>query len=191
MYDKLSKKMLEYAIDNNIIDKQDYDVYLFAYTALLSHTFTLFSIFTIGILLNRTLQTAIFLVSFYPIRVYAGGFHKNTFEHCYFTSMAIYVVVILVENVLINNNIVLYILLAVAIFVIMKEMPQQSENKPLTENEIIKYKKQGRLILILILLLFLILVAVKAPFCFQYYTGMGIITVGCLLLMGKIKKHSK
>ncbi|MEG2929397.1 MAG: accessory gene regulator B family protein [Oscillospiraceae bacterium] len=191
MYDKLSRKMVVYAIDNNIIDKQDYDIYLFAYTALLSHTFTLFSMFIIGIFLGRTLQTVIFLASFYPIRVYAGGFHKNTFEHCYFTSLAIYVIVTLVENLFISNNNVLYILLAIAVFVIIKEMPQQSENKPLTEKEVAKYKKQGRLLLLLVLLMYLILVVVKVPFSFQYYTVMGIITVGCLLLMGKLKGHRK
>lgn len=151
-----ANKVTSFLYYNNYIDsdKYDYEVYLYGFESIISLILNTASILLIGLLFDRFMHTVVFLLCYYPLRQFTGGYHADTYEKCFFTFVIIFMATILISNNLIYVGLKpLIILFSVLNWIsIYLLSPVQHFNNPLDDTERVKYKKKARLIATSVLL---------------------------------------
>ena len=186
MFHRATGKIVEKLTISGIIQSEKKELYRYGINQLLNNMFSLLTFFIIGILLKGVIYALIFLMAYFPLRVYAGGFHASTAFRCWILSSGLLVLVLLTVNYAPIPPILydLFACLSIAVIIIM--MPIEDANKPLDEKEIQVYKKRGVIVLILEILIFIL---------FRYFQldrvaeslAMAWISLSILLLLGNIK----
>lgn len=75
-------KIVQYLINKNVLDEEDKDIYEYGLFVFCFNLANIFSVILIGFLLDKTLFSIIFLFSFIPVRMLAGGFHFKLASLC-------------------------------------------------------------------------------------------------------------
>lgn len=83
MIETLSRRVVAGLLKNHAICEKECGIYQYGCEIFLSMLLNTCFIFFQGILMDRLLETIIFIVCFIPIRVYAGGFHASSFFRCF------------------------------------------------------------------------------------------------------------
>lgn len=74
------------------IEHEQRDIYIYGFELFYSTLFTLLSIFFLSsICLNNILFAVIFILFFYPIRLFCGGYHCKTYRNCFFLTNIIFI----------------------------------------------------------------------------------------------------
>jgi accessory gene regulator B len=82
MIQKLAVDMTDLFVRERIVEKNDSQVYAYAFELLISTVINLAFVFTVALFLRNVLETILFLAAFIPLRVLAGGFHAKTHWLC-------------------------------------------------------------------------------------------------------------
>ncbi len=186
MFHRATGKIVEQLTISGIIQSEKKELYRYGINQLLNNMFSLLTFFIIGILLKGVIYALIFLMAYFPLRVYAGGFHASTAFRCWILSSGLLVLVLLTVNYAPIPPILYDLFACLSIGVIIIMMPIEDANKPLDEKEIQVYKKRGVIVLILEILIFIL---------FRYFQldrvaeslAMAWISLSILLLLGNIK----
>lgn len=149
MLEKLAHALTEKAIETGAVQRGEEELYLFAYQSLLSRIVTWASFLLIGALFRQLAGAVVYMVFFIPLRIYAGGYHERNYFRCYLTSVASFVVTVLLcplaaEYLPLWVPAALLLASAAATFALA---PIGDANKPLDSGEIKKYKGFARVIL--------------------------------------------
>lgn len=151
-----ASKVTSFLYYNNYIDsdKYEYEVYLYGFESMIALILNTVSILLMGILFDRFMHTAVFLLCYYPLRQFTGGYHADTYGKCFLTFVFIYIVTIFISNNLGNEGIKpLIILFSIINWTsICMLSPMDHTNNILEEDEKTKYKKKAILIATLVLL---------------------------------------
>lgn len=127
-------------------------------------------------LLFRTLiPTLIVTFSFAIIRVFAGGLHFNSYTKCAYISLATLIFGGLITNYITYNNLFGISVFIFTLIVFLLYAPVENENRPLKNNDKVKFK-----IISMILLLVLFILQQYFVLLDINYVSMGI-TIGVLL----------
>lgn len=90
-----------------------------------------------------------FLVCFWPLRIYAGGYHADTEKRCYFLSTLMEIVIFFIAHFFDFTRGMGVILITFTLMVIIFSMtPQDTENRRLSDKEKTVYKKKVNEILV-------------------------------------------
>lgn len=148
----MSKHITQKLIDYDIINFDDFEVYLYGLQLLLTTVFEIVGIFILGFYLGWVKEVAIFLIVFGLLRTQAGGYHANSVLSCFvFTSLFTFICIVIVKNVYISNSLVfISLILLISILLVFKYAPKDTPNKPLSKKEYEKYKKNSRLLVLLL-----------------------------------------
>src|SRR3712207_3456369 len=98
-----ANKVTSFLYYNKYIDseKYDYEVYLYGFESIIALILNTASILLIGLLFDSFMHTVVFLLCYYPLRQFTGGYHADTYEKCFFTFVIIFMATILISNNLI------------------------------------------------------------------------------------------
>ena len=80
---KLTYKFILTLINRNIIEEEDKEIYSYGFNQILFIMLNFITILIIGILFNMLFETIIFMSTYIPIRIYAGGYHARKQTKCY------------------------------------------------------------------------------------------------------------
>jgi accessory gene regulator B len=143
MIRQLANNLTEYLLKKEIVEQDNFQVYVYGIEVLLSTLSNIFLALMTGIILGMLFETLTFLFAFAILRVYCGGYHAKTHLGCIFAFLVNYAVSMLtVYFTPIEWTRPLCLLIAVASFLyIYKFAPVQHKNRPLEENEYNKFKK--------------------------------------------------
>lgn len=113
---------------------------------------------TMSISLGNGIEGILFLIFFYFLRTYAGGYHAETKKKCWCISVGIIVMInIFLKRIFINLFIESILLVSAAIH-LSKISPKECKNKPLEDIEKKLYRKIVKRILILYLAIYIVCV---------------------------------
>jgi accessory gene regulator B len=192
MYKKIADNLSNSLVSSGAISGSDVRVYSYAAELLLSSITGLVICVGIGILFGSPLGSVIFLVIYCPLRQFSGGYHAANHIAC----AAIFCLLFL-GNTLVAHNVIakitdsegmLLILLIVAglsVVVINLFSPVEDRNKPLDQNEVVKFKKKTRVLSIAAFILIIILVKLNFLEA-SYYACSAVLILSILLVMGII-----
>lgn len=189
------KKVAEYVAiyfqEKGIIEKGQEEIYSYGLEEIFIEMFNILSIFLIGLLFGKVIETLIFVIAFRILRSYTGGYHAKTPWRCYVLTMLTVIIALSIIRYPIvvsrNVSIVLWVLSGIAIFL---WAPVEAENKPLDQLEIKIYGKKAKIIWCLETICFLVsLISGWIPM----YESVLLASVftGLSLLAAKMKKYVK
>lgn len=179
-------KICEQLEKAEIITMQDKPLYLYGLYQGGIQLLNIIITFLSGFILDMPWHAVLFLLSYIPIRTYAGGFHAKTPTRCYISSIILVIAILLVMKEFLFSSFICIVGIIVSSIGIFLLAPVEDENKPFSEKEQIQFKKTTRT------LLFAELFFVVIAFIFDFkiiYTCifMSFVTLGVMLILGKIK----
>lgn len=144
MVNKISSKVCTSLIQNEIINEDDLEIYMYGLTMLLITIGESLGLVLLGIIFGWPKEMIFFTAIFFFMRLQAGGYHASTALRCFLVFVVLSnVPIFLFKNIsLIRNPIVLIGMLLIALIIFIKLAPQDTKNKPLDEDEKRIYRKR-------------------------------------------------
>lgn len=186
MIEKLANNLVDQMMNENLIDIEKKENYVYAFTYIVEHFLTIGTIIVISLILKNFLYTLIFLGFFLSLRKRTGGYHADTFLKCYFGTIITYIFISYVSTLLSYNVYILHVLLILSIITIGFIGTINHPNMDMDSYELIESKKAARLILILESGLIYFLVLIRVDINAINYMSMAVILCALLLLIAKI-----
>ncbi|WP_101909723.1 accessory gene regulator B family protein [Marasmitruncus massiliensis] len=186
MYRAAAEKLAENAIANHVIPAQEKELYVFAYETLFARFLSWGTILLIGLIFHCIIGTLFFIATFFPLRIYAGGFHERSYGRCFLASNIIFGVWILCYKVwapYLHNYIILFLI--VSLIVVLTLAPIGDKNKPLSEAEIKKYGTIAKSIAVIQTIIILIMLWMNIGREILLFSTFSMITEAALLLLSK------
>ncbi|MGB8450915.1 MAG: accessory gene regulator B family protein [Anaerocolumna sp.] len=181
------------AIAVNAIESEEKDLYMYAFGLLISSTYTWGTFILLGLFFDSLLAAICFMLLFIPLRIFCGGFHRESYIKCYISSLFLYLFIFFISRVpfLEEVNLGLLMVLPLAIWCIWKFAPLEDSNKPLNSYEVTKYSKISKNILTVeVIIIFLLWLNHINPLIL-YFSVTALDVIGLLLLLKVIQNNSK
>lgn len=144
---------------NNSLPEDDRPIYVYGFQLLLSTISSLTSILLISASIKRLSYAICFLLFFFVLRLFCGGYHAKTFTKCFIvTNLSFLIIVGITELIIITNfKFIIPIINLFSTVVIWIFAPVKNENHPYSEKTNKKNKLVSRIIsLAYIIVLFLL-----------------------------------
>lgn len=90
--DKVVSKIVDSMLDEQLISREERDIYVYSLQMIIEKTIGYVAIFTLALVFDMFLPTVMFVIFFGTIRKYSGGFHLAHFYSCFIMSIGIYLV---------------------------------------------------------------------------------------------------
>lgn len=82
----LACKVSHSFLKHRIIDENMIEIYIYGLEIIFSSLFTTLSILLIGLFMKSFGFTLLYLIITIPLKLYAGGYHAETYKKCFFIS---------------------------------------------------------------------------------------------------------
>lgn len=149
----------------------------------------LLTIIAIGWMTSTLAYLLVFVVSYIPLRSYAGGYHAKTPIRCYiYSSILMLGIAQLGKHIRISEGSSFYILYLLSIVAIVVLAPSEAKNKPLDLNESQVFRRRTRIILsveVVCIILFRNLGWTSVT----NYVLIAVITVAAMVTVGELKNY--
>lgn len=146
MINNLSLKIIALLEKRGQLSGEDKEVIVFGLFFLIFNTYCFLFSVIIGLISNMVIETIIFFFAFLTIKKYAGGFHAPKEWICILLSSIGITISVIMIRLCLSNQFLLVVCLPFALIsalLICILSPLESENKPLDQNEVKKYKKSS------------------------------------------------
>lgn len=184
----LSEKIIESMVATGVVPSEDKDLYQFGLNQGLIMIVNVLSAILIGLILGMLWHSIVFMLSYIPIRSYAGGYHASTQLKCYWLSNALILAVLIGIKLIPWNGYILSAILLFAAITILWLAPVEDLNKPLRQIEIVIYKRRARILFVL-LLCFALLLWFAGNEQISVSIVMALQVVSVMLILGVLKNR--
>ncbi|MGN1478380.1 MAG: accessory gene regulator ArgB-like protein [Acutalibacteraceae bacterium] len=185
---KTSRHITDKLIRHGRVDSDDRELFEYGIFLVISQIIYALVCIICGIVFKCIAESLVLYVSFNFARKYSGGFHASTELRCFIiSSLSILCSVSLIKTFEIKDlRVPFIILLAAASAVIIIFSPLDTDEKPLTEDEKILFRKKS--FLVLGVLLAVCIAAFPKLRFISYSAGTAVILESVFLSLGKLKK---
>ena len=187
--EKISKKILNYAMTNNYIQAEQYDEYLYMLTIFLNILANDITMLCFGFAMGMIWECIVFWTVYKVLRKYCGGYHFATSFKCYLSSCVMCVVVLCIIKYIKLPVALTFAGVLVSSGILFLISPVEAKNKPLDEIENIVYRKIARIITFLLLIIYTTLIFFKLYMIAQV-TALAMVSVTVFAVAGKIHHKS-
>lgn len=165
------------------------ELYRYGYQLLALQAGNLAVAIAIGLVFSCLMEIILFLIAYIPLRSYAGGYHADGPVQCGIISAALELAVAVILQIPITAGLLHTLLLVTALceIIIYVTVPVAAKNKPLTDSQIISFRKKARSILGAEMVILVILYLTRSQRLLTVI-GMSHIFVAVLLLAEKRRK---
>ncbi len=171
MINHIAKIISKKLVFKNIIDFDDYEIYVYGLELLISNILEILGLIVIAYIFNCILEMIIFIVFFSLLRVNSGGYHAKTCFSCFIliSYMSLSSITAIKNIKFFNNNMVfLFLSILISGFLIIKYAPVDNPNRTFTEKEKKIYRKRSLIALfteILVIILSILVNRDMLPYC--------------------------
>jgi len=100
MFRNLAEDIAFVLIKNKIIDIEQHDVYVYGAEVFLLNASLLIILLVISFAFKALVHFVAFMVFFFPLRIFAGGYHAKTSEMCLVLSIIMYAVSLAIVQII-------------------------------------------------------------------------------------------
>ncbi|MBQ8209151.1 MAG: accessory gene regulator B family protein [Clostridia bacterium] len=143
-----SEYCVKWLTKNNPLSDDDKALYIYGFQLLFSTISSLTSILLISTCIKRLSYALCFLLFFFVLRLFCGGYHAKTFAKCFIvTNLSFLMIVGITELIIITNfKFIIPIINLFSTVVIWIFAPVKNENHPCSEKTNRKNKSVSRII---------------------------------------------
>lgn len=147
MINYICELTLEKLCSSNIIEEDQIEVYHYGLELLIATILKTLGFLIIAIVLNLVKEALIFTIFFSSLRIQAGGYHANTPFKCFVGTLILMFPGIILVGMIPMEKQLYYILINILISILLVYLyaPVESENKPLTKEEVKIYRHRSLL----------------------------------------------
>ena len=171
---------------NGIIEEEDRDLYSYGLQQGFIIIWNIFTTVTIGIIFGQVWESILFMLTYFPLRSSAGGYHARTPLRCYLLSIIMIIAVLISMRLPIWNSVISFMSVIVSSVVILLLAPVEDSNKPLDATESVVFKKRTKAVLYVLVGMVLFFQFVKLPDA-SYCITLALIALSIMLVLGKFK----
>lgn len=145
---KVAVMITDYLYRNKAIDENHKEVYIYGFEICISNVINFCLIMGFGLILREVINSVLFYIVFVVTRSFSGGYHADSYLKCNVLFASIYLITILFTKVMTPFMSLVYLLVFLAIYIgcIIEYAPIDSENKKLTKDNKVKFKRVSILI---------------------------------------------
>ncbi len=185
----ISNKLVNKLIEYNLIKSEDKEIYTYGIKQMLFLSLNILTILILGIVSNKAFEIILFMITYIPIRIYAGGYHAKNHIRCYIFSILMLIVIIYILNITLDINTILTTFIVIISSIIISVLaPIEDINRSLDNEEKIVYRKRTIRNLIVIISIYFILLyfnLINVMFC----VCISLFCNAIMLILGKIKNN--
>lgn len=136
LYNKVSQIITKKLLSYGVIKKNDFEVYRYGFELLISLLITILVIVIISCFLGKGIESIIYLVGFFSVRVICGGYHAKHHWSCFLTTLGTYFFFLFIYFNLIRIvklEIILFCLNFFSSIIIMVFAPVEDPNNRMSE----------------------------------------------------------
>lgn len=186
MVDKIVIKLVNLLQDDDLICPSDSEYYIYALMTMIEGGITVSTILLIGFICRQILPTVCFLVFFFSLRKRTGGFHADKFWQCYLGTIATYIVIVAIADILSDKPTVMYALLLCSVLGIEIIGTVNHPNMDMNVFELREAKRAARTIALLEFMVIVMLIWLGFSGLYVSYMSLAIILCAALLCLAKI-----
>ncbi|MDF2678505.1 MAG: accessory regulator AgrB [Bacillota bacterium] len=162
------------------------EIYAYSIEVILSLLINFIILAITAYILKKPAELIIFLIFFSGLRIYAGGYHAKTHIECISISFVIFIISSLSNNIFKPySEILLLTGIAFSVFMVFVYAPAETENKPLSKEEQIKYRKFSRIIVLTLSVVAIILYFMRATTNHIFITAVVSMIIESISLLKK------
>lgn len=190
MYKKISQIITRKFVTLGIISEDDYEIYKYGFELLIALLSTTIVIILISIFINKFVETILYLVGFFSVRVICGGYHAKHHYTCFVTTISSYLLFLLL-NICFSSkpflSLVAGVMTIVSSISIIAFAPVEHPNNPMT-----KYRKNRNRLLsfilsIIICLVYFIFLFFESTLLYVFSYTIGTFLAALAILAAKIE----
>ena len=185
----ISNKLVNKLIEYNLIKSEDKEIYTYGIKQMLFLSLNILTILILGIVSNKAFEIILFMITYIPIRIYAGGYHAKNHIRCYIFSILMLIVIIYILNITLDINTILTTFIVIISSIIISVLaPIEDINRSLdNEEKIVNRKRTIRNLIVIISIYFILLYfnLINVMFC----VCISLFCNAIMLILGKIKNN--
>ena len=183
-------KITSYLIKKETIENEEFEIYSYGFETLIAFIVNIVAILIVGYILDRFIETLIFLCFYCPIRQFSGGFHAENYRRCLLVFITLYLSNIFILNKILHNDrtVFMIVITIISYIGIIYLSPQEHRNNPLSNEERKLYRKI--VIRISSFLIALSFIGINYTVTYEYamYAASVIVCIFIMLILGILKK---
>ena len=190
MYNKLAESITNFFIGRNIINTNEQEIYIYSFEVLISDLIYMFIALLTSLISKSILETIIFLIGFFSIRRFAGGYHADSYTKCHLLFWLNQVIMIVLVHLASNERtmrlliLIFYLISIVSVFLFA---PISNKNRTFTDSERKKFWLSSRIMIILAAVVIVALDLFNVDCKYTYVYIFGVFSVSISLMAEKIK----
>lgn len=148
MIESLSKILVSWQISKGYLHKEKESLYTYAYELLIGQAINLLIACFLAFIFHSYMTVFVYLISYIPLRSYAGGHHADTYFACTIVSAGLICAACIAVRAVPSEYILRVNLSGACVggFIIFLLAPVQDYNKPLDQEERVRYRRRSRVI---------------------------------------------
>ena len=187
MINRLSRSIVLFFTQKNIISNSELDSYIYGFQFLLSTMLNLSTILLIMIYTGKITETILYIISVFILRHHTGGYHAKTPERCFVMTIGVYILMLFIISIItINLSIIISGLFLPALIIIIKFAPIVHKNNPVHGSDLYRHRRYSVIISTLIACAVIIFALIK-QYTLSLVLSLGIFQVSISLLVEKFK----
>lgn len=186
----IAQRVVERLLKYKLIEEENRELYCYSFQVVIERLIGFSALFFLSVLFKRTIETIVFVVFFSAIRRRSGGFHARTYLLCFFGSIGLYSIYVLIlfswleKNMFINSLITI-----VSAMILLVIGAVNHPNMAWNEEEFKKSKSIARWVVITELVCIIAGLGFGLPNKYILFMSFGIILSAVLLIAGKLIKQ--
>jgi len=187
----LSRRFVEFMLENKIIPEQDKEIYRFGFVLMLRIILNVLTLLFIGTCFNMIVESITFLICSLMLRSYSGGFHSDNPVICFLISVLATISMLFVIKSGMWSVQFSCALIVLSIGVILRYAPVEHKNKPLEEIERKIYRKRlWGIVCVLIFVMFMFIFMNKLFLLYSGSISFGMTAIMILVARGELFNKS-
>ena len=183
----LSRRFIEFMLENKIIPEQDKEIYRFGFVLMLRIILNVLTLLFIGTCFNMIVESITFLICFLMLRSYSGGFHSDNPVICFLISVLATISMLFVIKSGMWSVQFSCVLIVLSLGVILRYAPVEHKNKPLEEIERKIYRKRlWGIVCVLIFVMFMFIFMNKLFLLYSGSISFGMTAIMILVARGEL-----
>lgn len=182
----LIKRATDKLVEYNVINEEYKELYSYGLQQGLIMIANILTTIAIGFMFKMIWQSIVFMITYFSLRLYAGGYHAKSQLQCYLLSIVLTLTVFLAIRIIPWTNFTCLSVDLVAGIIIFFISPVETKNKPLDSTERLVYKKRTRIVLMTEILISLVMFELKFTLILSCIS-VSILALCVLLVLGKLK----
>lgn len=175
------------------LSDEERPVYVYGFELLLSTLSSMITIFSVSIIIGKPGYAIFFMLFFFSLRLFTGGYHAKTYLRCFITTNTLFIATILLTKFILFFQLkwIMPILVIISSTVIWIFAPIKNIHRPCSEESYIKNKKRAHLLSYLCSLIFI---------CIYHFTNFNdiavnsawhLIIVAVMIVIEKIRMYKE